>query len=429
MKVNKISIKKVVTLLIITSPILNIYKIGSLPLGGGDFALCLAILIFFFIDKPQKLSIKIHSYNVFVMFLLFFLMSIMAIFVQGNFNISDFVSKWSRIIVYGITLLIVFIGGINLDYAKKYCVGLSIIFSLTVILQELLKLIGINVFPYLNILPLNYNVTNLELINVLNKRASFGGWRVSSIFPEPAHFTQYVLMGLAIVLFDKYEKNNMNNYLAKSIIITIAIIISASTNGYVIGLCIWGVWFLNIYRKKLTIRTVLISTLFMSIVLILFFKTNALNNALYRLSTINSFSEGATGSVRLLQGLYVFKQLSLREMLMGVGFGNVSYYLAINSITTPFLSEIGNEYMNAFSTVLVSSGIIGYILFMCSWIKLSFTRKTALSKVSMLILTLLYCSSSIFYSSTTILFLTFALSESQNDNLKTCFNKLIWEKK
>ncbi len=419
-------LKRAITLLIIASPILNIYKIGSLPLGFGDLALCLAVLIYFLIKDSTKLSVKKNGCKFFPIYILFFLVSILTILPQGNFNISDFTNKWSRIIVFVIILDIVLLDGVDFDYAKIKCIDLSVLLSITVILQEILKRMGIVVLPYLSIFPLNYSVPYSELINVLNRRNSLGIWRVSSIFPEPAHFAQYTLMGLAILLFNENSKlkENWNWNLIKSIIITIAIIISASANGYFIGVSLWLIWFLYTFREKITTRKLFIGVVFIVVGVLIFFKTDAFDKALYRLGTVNSLTEGSTGGVRLLQGLYVFKQLSPSEKFMGVGFGNIAYYLMENSITTPFLSEVGNEYMNAFSTVLVSGGIIGFTLFLHIWLKMWIKSKTMLPIVAMFILTILYCSSSIFYSCTSILFFTFVLCKERNERLELGVDKL-----
>lgn len=109
------------------------------------------------------------------------------------------------------------------------------------------------------------------------------------------------------------------------------------------------------------------------------------------------------------------------EQLVGVGFGNISTYLLTYNITTPFLSEIGNEYMNSFSTVLVSGGVVALIIYLILWISLYKESNNILCKYTIIIFLIMSMSASIFYSSTSVLYITFiVILNNYSTNNKSC---------
>lgn len=407
-------IKKIVSFLIVTSPILNIYRLGRLPICIGEFGLCLSIVLYLLFKRSNKIRLS-EKKSFLIYFLVFLLVTLISMLIQNKgINLLEFLSKWSKIIVFCIVLDLVVGETFDYNYACKLCVNLTVIVSISVLIQESFKLVGLIIMPYFDLLPLNYGMQKSELIALCGRRNVLGIWRVSGIFPEPAHFAQYVLLGLAITLF-KYKKSmreERRDYIS-AIVITFALIVSASAIGYFLCILLWIIWAFNYLKDRLTAGKFVTFMLFVLVGFFFFFKSGALENAMYRLNTIGSFSEGSTGGTRLLQGLYVFKQLNFVEKIIGIGFGNLSNYLIRNSITTPFLSEIGNEYMNAFSTVLVSGGGICFSIFIFMWIGLVKACKHNTAKMIMLIITILFCSADVFYSCTPVFYLAFVISSNK----------------
>lgn len=416
MVIRKRDLKKWISLLIILSPILNIYKVATLPLSFGDLALCIVIVISIFLTSSFHYIIKKENFNFLPIFIMFIFTTIITIVIQGRgFNASDLMSKWSRLLVYGILLDIIVPKYIDLTFAKRVLVKLTVFLSITLIIQEFMKDIGIIILPYLRSLPLNYNTSMADLISSIYRRHSLGIWRVSTIFPEPAHFSYFGLAGLLVILFGSDPTLLKKKDFISAGFTTIALIICGSAIGYFVAGVTWLIWMIYNFREKITIKAIVKLIILIVIAVILFFRTGALQKALYRLGTILSYSEGATGGVRLLQGIYVFKQLNIAEQIFGIGFGNVAFFLLSNSITTPFLLEIGNEYMNAFSTILVSGGVIGLSVYLWVWFKLLKNNKSILSRSTWLIISILFCSANIFYSCTMILFIVLIISKKEFD--------------
>lgn len=410
MKEENSRINRFITLIIISSPILNIYKVGQLPISFGELALSVSIVIYLLMNL-RSIVLYRNGTSFLTVFSIFFLVTIISVLSQRTLSLGDFFSKWSRIFVFCIVLDLVVRDMFEYRFACQVCTKLSFTLSVSVIVQELLRISGINVFPYIGVFPLNYSLQKMELVELLRRRAAMGIWRVSSIFPEPAHFSYYVLLGLAIVLFcEDYLLYSEKKRLIISVVLTAAILISTSATGLFLCGILWILWIVHTFRDEITLERLSIVLAVMFAGGIVAVKTGALDKAMYRLNTTWSYAEGATGAVRFLQGIYVYKQLGFWHQMVGVGFGNISNFLSYNQITTPFLKEVGNEYMNAFSTVAVSGGMVCFSIFILLWIKIARCCESALAKICMLMITLLFCSASIFYSCITIFYLAFVLA-------------------
>jgi len=409
---------KLITILVTISPILGIYKMPLLPLSIGDFAFCVSIVISLFINK-RKLCIKKNEMLYIHMYFMFILISFLSLIVQNvDFNISDFISKISRMIVYAITLDIVVNKSFDIKYAEKLVIKISVFLAGTILVQELGRLCNIVILPYLNWLPLNYNLSVDELTALTYIRQAGGIWRVSSVFPEPAHYCYYVLIGLAILLLQQDIKQSDKFRIVYALLITISIIISGSAIGFFGSALLWLVWIGIRLRNRITLSRFLGISVIVIIGVFLFIESGGLDKAMYRVGTIRSLTEGSTGGTRLLQGLYVFSQLDLLHKFIGIGFGNVSFFMIKNTITTPFIKEIGNEFMNVFSTVLVSGGVVSLIYFGINWIRLYISNKIIVAKIIWLVTSIIFCVSSIFYNCYFVFFVTFIIAYSTIKNNK-----------
>lgn len=127
---------------------------------------------------------------------------------------------------------------------------------------------------------------------------------------------------------------------------------------------IWGYWIIktqkvNGINKMFVVIVILIAFVVIAVC------TSIIQSVLYRLGTTGE-SGSTTGSLRLLRGLSIFAQLPTIHKIFGVGLGDLANYLIQNNITTPYDTDLkpGNEYMNTLSYILVTTGYLGFSIFL-----------------------------------------------------------------
>ncbi len=395
------------SIIIALAPILSIYKVGLFPLTVADFCFVILILISLLFSKFKK----IKHFGFIIYFMVFFVISLISIILRGQNDIIDFIQKWLRIVTMYYIIEIFPDNEINVQIFQRTSLVAGISVTILLIIQVIAKdLFSIPIFPYLDlkILPLNYGTITCANLKTAQLNAFiFNNWRPSSIFLEPAHYAQFILLPLTISLFSKNKIISHKQQIFLCVFFTIGIMLSGSANGILISAFIWVIWYLNTTNKKMNLQKIAVGLLFIIISIILLTSTDFFSKAWERVETLNVNGGASTGNLRLLQGLTVYENLSFPEKIFGIGFGNINAYLIENNITTSYLTELGNEYMNGFSTVLVSGGIIGFLLFLMIWCQMFINNKDMVSRVLFLIISILWCTSSIFYSVTTVMYLTF----------------------
>lgn len=395
------------SIIIALAPILSIYKIGSFPLTIADFCFVILIFISLLFSKVKKTK----HFGFIIYFMVFFVISLISIVMRGQNDIIDFIQKWLRIVTMYYIIEIFPDNEINIQIFQKTSLVAGTCVTILLIIQVIAKdLFSIPIFPYLElkILPLNYGTTTSTHLKMSQLIAfTSNNWRPSSIFLEPSHYAQFILLPFTISLFSKNKIISHKQQIFLCVFFTIGIMISGSANGILISAFIWVIWYLNKTNKKMNLQKIGIGLLFIIISILLLTSTDFFSKAWGRVETLNVNGGASTGNLRLLQGLAVYENLSFPEKIFGIGFGNINAYLIENKITTSYLTELGNEYMNGFSTVLVSGGIIGFLLFLMIWCQMFINNKDMVSRVSFLIISILWCTSSMFYSVTTVMYLAF----------------------
>lgn len=408
MNSNKISedkrLIKILGIFAIFAPIFNIYRLGSI--SAGDILLFFySILVIFIIFCKKELKIKIDKID--RLYLIFISISLInsLLLRLGNYNDVEngFLTKWLKLIIFCVVILSVNNVRFELYNFGRWYVLLTLLNSVLVFLQRIFVFNEMIICPYLSFLPLHYNLSREELVLAHQRRVAYGTYRPTAIFAEPAHFAQYALLGLVLTSCISEDKKRT----ISRIIILAAIIFCGSANGIAIAIIILAIWYFKSVKDKITVSKLGIFCILLVIGVGMIYKLGLIDMVWKRISTVAILDRGTTGNQRFLQGIAVFIQMPIINQLFGVGFGNVQSFLIENSIKTAYITEIGNEYMNAFSTVLVSTGILGFIGFMFIWILLLIKSKTEIQKEIWLVLTLLFCTSNMFYSCVTIIYLLF----------------------
>lgn len=396
------------SILIAILPILSIYKLGNTPLTFGDLAVVFIVVLSYIRKRGEKINITIPGFILY--FYICFIISLISIFFRGQRDVADFFTKWLKLVVYYYVIenACDIVDSYQVILMQKCNVVAGLIVSFILFYQVIMAYFFKNpVTFFISFLPLNYGVSASNLQILWNRRYALDVWRPFSIFCEPAHFAQFVLMSLVIALFCNEMVMSKKQKMILSILFTIAILLSYSANGIFIASILWFVWFIKYMKgKKITIKKILITIMMIGVWIYAFVTMGFMESAFNRLDTV-SLGRGSTGTLRLLQGLAVYAKLPSLAKLFGIGFGNVEAFLIENNITTVYLSDIGNEYMNGFSTVLVSSGIIGLIIYLAIWMHMFFKYKNMVSRGAFLVVTALFCTSAMFYSLNTVMYLVF----------------------
>lgn len=406
--VRSISKIKITTVLIAILPILNIYNIvGGLSLSFGDAALVFIVISQLFHSVKKGFRFSGNGFTAF--FVVYFIISLISIMLRGQRDMADFVSKWLRLIVYYYVIenFPNSLKKTDVIVMQRFSVFAGVIVSSVVFYQSIMAYyFGKAEAFFLKIFPLNYPHSATEIHETYNYNLASGNFRPISIFCEPAHFAQFALLPLAIALFCQETVLSKKQKVVVSLFITMAILLSYSANGIFIAAILWIIWLIKYIQKRPTIGKVLTVIAILALGLYVFIFKGFMDTAFERLDTVSA-SGATTGTQRLLQGFAVFSGFPVMAKMFGIGFGNVQAYLIENNITTAYLSEIGNEYMNGFSTVLVSGGVIGLIVYLVIWIRMFTKHKDMVGRGAFLIITALFCSSALFYSCVTVMYLVF----------------------
>lgn len=414
------------TVILVISPILNIYKAGTIPLSMAEISYVVLSVVFIFyslIHKSLKVSKPGKYYSLFLFFS--FAISIIMATVLINTITLDFIIKWAQMLVYSIPIIFFSSNFFNRKFGEKLYISISFFLSLFLILQFIsFQVLHVQIKGLLSNLPLNYNLSSAsEYYSYLNFHNIY---RPSSIFIEPAHFSQYVSLALLMELFPlNRKKDQLNSTYYRAIVITFALMLSGSAIGFFSVLLFWGYWFWKYFIKQgKFIKSYFMSILLIFLGIVMVVRTNVFDKFLYRISTIGD-TTSSTGSLRILRGYYIFSLGNPINKIFGIGFGNIINYLIKNGITTPYDGNllIGNEYMNSLSYILVASGILGFILFLVFLLQ-SFVYIDSNSKLILLYLIVLLSTSAILLSPTYVVISVFLLSKTNSYRYSNEFSEV-----
>lgn len=262
---------------------------------------------------------------------------------NSNFSYTSLIIGVIRFLFY--VVLILLVTSLNLpndeSFIRQYKI-IGFIASAYLIIQFLAHLFwGVILpwkFPFLPVYVDGYNQ-----IDFISNFAVF--YRPYSFFLEPGYYVQYII---PIFILTVFHLNNKKNIFF-SIFFSVSLFISTSGQGIIICLMIWSIIILKYTRnmiKKLSIKKLLI---FGTIPLILyaflqvFFSSELINKSFSRLFIGNQASING----RFFSPIQLFKNLSLPQKFIGIGYNNIAATLGEVSIS------------NSVLYILLVSGFIG----------------------------------------------------------------------
>jgi len=344
--------KNLVSLLFALSPILSIYATGIPGISFADlFILGVGTVS---VVKKKYCTPYFVSYIIYTVFITF----LSYLLGYNEFDIS------SRTLISFLMFFYMFnatpyIGDFKLVMKCLFSIGN--ICCTFFIFQYLVLLVSGFVIPgILSFFPLANEVNTDEfLVNVSNRD------RLSSLFTEPAHFCEFLIIVLSIRLF--VNNHNKKNIIL-AIIYTVCIYLSKSAIGFASSICIWGLWIIKytqLWEKhKISFIALAVFLVFATIPLLSDVGEESIINRFTQISfTPEVSSYGFSSYIRVLRGYIPFIESDLLIKLFGSGVGSI-YTFIKNNPNTDFLFYVDYliDYLNSVQYVLFYSGIVGFLL-------------------------------------------------------------------
>lgn len=185
--------------------------------------------------------------------------------------------------------------------------------------------------------------------------------RASGFFTEPQAFGSFILPLLVHQLFEKRMKS--------AVFLSICIFASTSSQGIIMAFIVWAIY-LFIYQrsaaKKLFIGTGVVGAAIIALVVLR--NVGVFSFAIDKILSINLFSY----DIRLTKGFEIFFSMPFKDMLVGIGNGNLATYLVVGGFSFFWMSLTQEQlfgYITTMSNVLVSFGIVGFIFYINIFVK------------------------------------------------------------
>lgn len=381
-----INIKKAYTIFIILFPILSNYSSPIIGVDLGTFFFCMIGCIIFF---KYFNEIKIEKE---LFFILFYTIGI-TIFSLVSFELySSEVSILMRMFRF-VILLFIFSSCNGRFFDFKYGINLlqkvTLIASFYLIIQYVVYSFTGYILP--KFIP---GITKLKGIvdsNVLSEYASF--YRPTSFFLEPSSFVYFSSLMLVCSLYINNLYEIKNKFLT-AVIITIAIILSTSGQGFIVLIVVWGYWIFLLILKKNTGYFRILKRKYIFLVtgigLLISSNSKIIKNTLGRIFVKDVEAMSAVDA--RAGGYELYYQLPTIRKIIGVGFGNLP----------------DNTYFSSIADILFTLGIIGLVTIIYFYLQL-FLKGKRFQKVLCIVSIVLMAGGGLFTATYLIFYLSFIM--------------------
>ena len=410
------------TVLIVTYPILNQYASFIHTSIGISDLIYIAFLAYILIQGSQRKLYINRDYTVFI--LVTIILTFFNIILVNSYSLHDVAFRVLRDLLYWSIIAISIPNMFHKKVGYKIIKYISILITFSIIYQIIvyfvLKKVAILWLP----LTFRGGFTITERINFIKQYASEMYYRPYSFFTEPTYAAFYSIIGLILYLF---TGNNVRSIIF-SLFITIGIFLSTSVSGIGVAIFIWCIWLICVLHKRKgskKIVTIAFLLVFMGCFMALFLFTQTPIGSLLinRLSEVgHSGSEASSGYIRIIRGYKIFLELDLKNLLTGIGFGNLYPYMLDHINMSHFLVLNGeqNEFVNSISYFLISTGFIGFcslIILFSKWFK----QSGIVGQVAILVTFILMLSDSVYNSSTWILLMTILFFSKKGNDKRSIY--------
>lgn len=388
-------------------PFLYQYKSPIPYVSFGEFIL-IPYILYFVVQKKNHLQINKEAFNgVFLYFLCAIICSIIAS-VHSYFNYGSFVTVCIRIVFYSLLIwssydkMNVKFGLLTVQYA-------SALFAIYALIQFIAYKKGMG---YLStVIRTDWIFVPERGIRLDYERYFKYTFRPSSLFLEPSYYAMFSGVGLTFSLFGNLYKIKD---IVIAVIITIGLVVSTSSAGFIIIIICWGMFF---YKRILTSsKCINIKHIVLAIGLILIgymlFTSSLSETLIKRTATGGSFNN------RITRGWIIGESLNYFQLLFGVGINNLGNYVIYNDIRTPY-DESDLNYTSSLIGTMLSSGLITLFFFLDFYYKAWKNKNNCiLSKMLICIIFVLSTFEAISFSYRFVFYTLFIISIQYNNKLE-----------
>lgn len=347
-KIMPTTFEKVVMILLVTGPVLNIYGTPTSMSLSQMLTFLLAVIYFgIFVIKGRNKREKLFWSGLG----LYFLYRGVTTILSGSSIIS--------IIEQFLGFFMAF-GCFQRDYyikTMKIFAGAAIVFFFIQFFGHLAT--GVQISGIIPFLPMHEDVDMSEFM--YNKAHAE---RSSAFFSEPSHLAQFIIPFLAIELF--YDKNKRHYWYA--VIVFVVILLLQSGTGYVGLIPLVAFMVLYLLRDSKIKGFGRVLTLFGFIIVVagvsyVFMNSDMGTGILDRSDELSSEYQGGSrsGFLRIWRGYFVFADYSPIEMIFGVADSDaVLAHVKRSGMSFGIKAEL---YFNAIQDILLYTGFVGLLLF------------------------------------------------------------------
>lgn len=271
------------TALLIIYPILSLYLVLGSPVALSDLLLMLFVIKAVF-ENIQNVKVS-FSENYLPYFVYILVHLIFSIFIT-DLNLFDLVGTTLRYSLYLFTVSFIIKKYYDVEFAihiYRWSCVICVFWALTQVV--LYSTVGFYLPGYIENPIFPVNAIQIKQFENSMFQSWFNNLRPRSFFAEPAHYSEYLLGGLAITLFD--TDNNQSQKRKDIIIILIillGLLISASSTGILTGSVLLVIYAIIRIRSKINKTTLLLFVMVLPLVLLSIFKSNSFNSFLKRLN-------------------------------------------------------------------------------------------------------------------------------------------------
>ncbi|MFV0635181.1 hypothetical protein [Mitsuokella sp. WILCCON 0060] len=365
--------------LIALYPFIGTYAVPGITFLGLNELLGMLIIIAYLLSYRMKVSMQ----NYHILYLIFIVYStVISLLIFTTLpDMGDMrpINRPLRNIVQFLLIAILGTQLFNLRFFLKYYILGGMTASIFLILQNIAFLFFNITIPWLFPgLPLNYTIVDQATYyaRYIPKYYHYGdSLRATGGFTEPTSFAAYILPLIAILLImnfvdiKKWKLGISKRKIHIAIVIcSIAIFISTSATGVTILMLIYLITAMKQLWRTNIVYAIVFGIFFCLIILGVFYYIQTSDwgqTLILRLSEVDTSAgaDSTSGNQRIVRGFAVWYNLPIIMQFIGTGFGNISNILITYGITTPYDPSFGSAYMGAIAEVLVSTGIIGMIIF------------------------------------------------------------------
>ncbi|HFI0586845.1 TPA: O-antigen ligase family protein [Streptococcus suis] len=390
----KFSVSKLYTWALVLLPLVSIYGISEINFDFGT--LVLLLLLPFVIHEQGKIVLEKQIVFPWLLYAIYIVISLYFPTIFGKeiylTNGSVYVRAFKNILYIFILVLSTSRGIIDKDYFVQIYLKVTKICTCYIFIQVVLYYtIRFNLPGYINMMLVAEGYG--ERLDI----TSFSLFRPTSLFYEPAHFFEYVIIGVIIYLF-RY-KDTPKNDIFNAIFLALGIVLSTSGMGILTIAGILVFWLLQqLSRTKfIRVRKEMFFLIVIGLIAVAFFLQSGFGQSvLSRLFSTGTNYSALDGRTEIYERIFSF---DIGRVLLGSGYGNV----------------LEHYFYPAWAFNLWCLGIVGSSIIVILYLRAYFHSRVTIAKIIVLVNFMLCFVSTLFMGKNLLFYFLFIYILSRAD--------------